>query len=509
MNCFSSEMPILAALALLAAMARAGVPPRPDSPLAMAMAHEKFTAEAGILLSIEIPYVTSDLRTIPLDDNPGFPQEFMDGLAHEDFHGVDTWPVTVATEGDGRYVFINCENEVFYEVAPAGPYDPSWLFALRGGETLAARMAARGAPARRRLDALERAARLWDPARVVTRWVFVRAVDAADHRVALALERAASPARLARGLGDPEGPLRSGAALDGEGMAVGSIAATGDGVGIAFHVGGVVSAAYADGLPWVAVRHSRVLAPDWWNWAVLTNVPAPAVGEVGAVEVPGALIPGFYDAAPAAHDEFCAFTKHIQETFLGSGVFYTNIVYTCGCVAAPCNNPGFFRLSIPDDGKPFHGIDRLWLARNGVLSAFTNSLVFNPTLGYATSAMPFDEVPGDENGMTFLDYSDNGFDLAALRPPPPPEESLKLQRITIKYGNFPNFPQNLLIFSRQNFKQYTAFNGVRCSDDFEWFVRFTAQKTDPVGMNGCVFYNRPGHPTDNLCGQGQTTMTLD
>ena len=59
------------------------------------------------------------------------------------------------------------------------------------------------------------------------------------------------------------------------------------------------------------------------------------------------------------------------------------------------------------------------------------------------------------------------------------------------------------IFIRYNFKQYTAFNGVRCSDDFEWFLRLTAIKESGVG--DAIYSFSPGH-NGNQSGKGKTSM---
>ena len=75
-------------------------------------------------------------------------------------------------------------------------------------------------------------------------------------------------------------------------------------------------------------------------------------------------------------------------------------------------------------------------------------------------------------------------------------------------SGYQDIDQNTIVFTRYNFKQYATFKGVRCSNDFEWFVRLTTKKTSPVGQNGCVFYDRPGQ-NDNQCGKGQTTLTID
>ena len=71
-----------------------------------------------------------------------------------------------------------------------------------------------------------------------------------------------------------------------------------------------------------------------------------------------------------------------------------------------------------------------------------------------------------------------------------------------------NNPQNTTIFIRYNFLQYASFKGMRCSDDFAWFVRFTSQKISPPGMGDYIFYNRPGH-NDNQSGTGTTSLSVD
>jgi hypothetical protein len=73
---------------------------------------------------------------------------------------------------------------------------------------------------------------------------------------------------------------------------------------------------------------------------------------------------------------------------------------------------------------------------------------------------------------------------------------------------FPSLSQGTLVFVRCNFKQYAAFNNVRCSNDLDWFVRLTAIKTSPAGTGEYDFHNRPGK-NDNLSGTGGTTMSAD
>ncbi len=72
-----------------------------------------------------------------------------------------------------------------------------------------------------------------------------------------------------------------------------------------------------------------------------------------------------------------------------------------------------------------------------------------------------------------------------------------------------NNPQGILTFIRYNFLQYAMYNGVRCSDDFAWYVRLTSEKTSPPGTGNYVHHTRPGHPADNAAGAGSTTMSVD
>jgi hypothetical protein len=80
-------------------------------------------------------------------------------------------------------------------------------------------------------------------------------------------------------------------------------------------------------------------------------------------------------------------------------------------------------------------------------------------------------------------------------------------------GNYPEnpwrmYPQDTLIFIRFNFLQYAAYKGVRCSDDFAWWVRLTSQKLSPKGEGDFDFYNRQGH-NDNQSGTGATSVSIN
>ena len=72
-----------------------------------------------------------------------------------------------------------------------------------------------------------------------------------------------------------------------------------------------------------------------------------------------------------------------------------------------------------------------------------------------------------------------------------------------------NFPEGTLVFIRQNFIQFVTYGGVRCSDDFAWWMRVGGRKLGPVGNGVFEIYARPGHANDNSAGMGATTMTLD
>jgi hypothetical protein len=72
-----------------------------------------------------------------------------------------------------------------------------------------------------------------------------------------------------------------------------------------------------------------------------------------------------------------------------------------------------------------------------------------------------------------------------------------------------NNQQGTLTFIRLNFLQYAMYDGVRCSDDFAWYVRLTSEKTSPPGTGTYVHHTRTGHPTDNAAGAGSTTMSVD
>ena len=65
------------------------------------------------------------------------------------------------------------------------------------------------------------------------------------------------------------------------------------------------------------------------------------------------------------------------------------------------------------------------------------------------------------------------------------------------------------IYMRCNFLEFAKLNGVRCSNDFPWFVRITAEKTGGPGVGTYQFLTREGHPSDNSAGMGQTSVTID
>ena len=82
--------------------------------------------------------------------------------------------------------------------------------------------------------------------------------------------------------------------------------------------------------------------------------------------------------------------------------------------------------------------------------------------------------------------------------------------VTGEYEDVPGreFPQDTILFMRCDFLQYVAYKGVRCSDDFAWFMRLTSKKASPPGTGDYIFYNRPGH-NDNQSGTGVTSLSID
>jgi len=76
------------------------------------------------------------------------------------------------------------------------------------------------------------------------------------------------------------------------------------------------------------------------------------------------------------------------------------------------------------------------------------------------------------------------------------------------FDPYKGLEQDSVCFLRYNFLQYASFNGVRCSDDFEWFARITIKKTTPPPTGSYIFLNRSGY-NDNQSGTGTTPITID
>ena len=163
------------------------VPTGPNTPLEMAQAHEARVAQGyGNIFPVEIPQVRMNQGTIILDENHNFPTGFLEGLVSVDFEGVDTYPVAVSIAEDGTFLFQNAEEEIFWWIEPASPstYDPLWLFMLKGGDSLALRLAMQGYSMNRITLMLARMEAQCDPGRVVSEWTLVTAEDAAEYRAA-------------------------------------------------------------------------------------------------------------------------------------------------------------------------------------------------------------------------------------------------------------------------------------------------------------------------------------
>jgi len=98
-------------------------PTGPNTPLAMAQAHEARVARgAGIMSpSLEIQHVKTEQGVIVLNENHGFPTGFLEGLAAVDCEGVNTYPVSVFLDDEGTFIFQNANDEIFWWIEPAFP----------------------------------------------------------------------------------------------------------------------------------------------------------------------------------------------------------------------------------------------------------------------------------------------------------------------------------------------------------------------------------------------------
>ncbi|MCL1887545.1 MAG: DUF6531 domain-containing protein [Kiritimatiellaeota bacterium] len=402
---------VMAATMMLAAMARAELPRGwrgfPGSPEAMARVHEDYVARgAGAILPLEIPFVKMGQGAVALEEGHGFTQGFLEGLVCADLGGVDTWPVSVFMGDDGTFLFQNADDEIFWRVYPLSAYDPLWLFTLRGGDSLAWRLAARGEPVERRESIQARAEALWDPGRVVTMWTFIRAEDAEAYRVARAADLAArnSP-RVVRPTDGPDPAPTRGGGLDPEVIVIEAFAPTNNAYHLAYRVGDTFAEAYAGSGSNLVVRFAKDLRLPLAEWDFFMNAPTPALGASTNVALPFCFIPGYTNDFPSVHDNTCLFDEVVVQTPLGD--WRTNTVWLCGHDQTPPRDQGFFHLVTRDYEGEFFGISRPWLVRNGLFDAFATNAV-----------MAFAGVPGDPFAMTYLDYFLSGWDVAA--PPPPP-----------------------------------------------------------------------------------------
>ena len=61
-------------------------------------------------------------------------------------------------------------------------------------------------------------------------------------------------------------------------------------------------------------------------------------------------------------------------------------------------------------------------------------------------------------------------------------------------------------YLRMNFLQYVQCNGIRCSNDFAWWVRVTVKNEDSPDGPVADIYSRPEHVDDNNAGTGITNI---
>lgn len=71
------------------------------------------------------------------------------------------------------------------------------------------------------------------------------------------------------------------------------------------------------------------------------------------------------------------------------------------------------------------------------------------------------------------------------------------------------FPIDTKCYIRINFLQFATFDGIRCSDDFAWFVRISGKRIGTQSSPDFQFETRSNFPSDNIAGTGTTTMRTD
>jgi len=395
-------------------------PTGPQSPLDMAQVHER-TVLSGIgeTRPLEMPFVTQPQGVILLDANHNFPVGFIAELTPVDFYGVTTWPVNVFMDTDGVFQFQNAAGELFWQVSPAypTPYDPSWLFGLKGGNTLAWRLALRGASPNHQQAVVERMQAVWDPGRVVSEWIFVIAGDAPAYRAARAEWEVENwPSRNVQPVNNTPPRSGSGNGIGDEEMLITEFTKGSDAFHLSFTAGETIVKGYA-GFPAIAILNSKDLTLPRGNWAVFTNVPPPAVaGETKSVVLPFAFVPGYTNSTSSVHDNTCVAVTNTIPSFLNPQLCYTNILYLCGHPAAAPGDRGFFRLGLLESMGNIHDVSRLWLARYDDYDY--DGLGSGPAHGVgllaAADANPgilFEVVEGDPRGLAIVDYFNNRMDL--------------------------------------------------------------------------------------------------
>ena len=295
-------------------------------------------------------HITRSLGEVFLHDaQPAFSQAFWESLESipwDEEHGASVSTISIRfDDATGVVYFYDSNGEIFFQEEPNKPFDPFWVNKLLGYELFSR-------PFNPYLL----------PSHVVGEYKLIATEDVAAYKSGLKMMKSQ--------MKQPSVPKSSPVVVGDDIIHFITFTVGTNAFHFTIEFGDLIATAFNGDLP-IEVVHFKDLASPLDGGFVVTNIPVPLVGGTMTFDVPFANVPGYVYSFQSPHDETCV-TNTVETASYGT---YTKTVYLCNHPRHQ-SDAGFFRLRIKDDGAPFNGIPRLWLARYStpqcnLLAAFT------------------------------------------------------------------------------------------------------------------------------------------